>query len=369
MSDSARLLAVAELLVDDGRVATLGEIADSAAALAARLTRAGHARVSLVGPSGAVVTECPMNTERGWAPSQLEASISAGGTTGIIALAEPADGAFSDLDESMLDIIARRIESQVSALDLRQSESQASQLMRDAEVAGELQRALVTADRRETASVSAAGDLHPAGHVGGDLFDLLEVDGELVAVLADVSGKGSPASLLTAALLSTLQAQVQVIGAHPGALLAAVAAAMEGMLQRTGRIITLVIVAVDSRDGVLRIASAGHHPVFVATGGSIAVIRPTCPPLGVVPPSRDERVVEFPVGTMVLLASDGLVDQCDSWGVPFGMHELARAFAKLDGRAPSEVVSRLMKAVQRHAGQAPQDDDRAAVVLVSRSQP
>jgi serine phosphatase RsbU (regulator of sigma subunit) len=242
-------------------------------------------------------------------------------------------------------------------------------LMRDAQVAGELQRALVTADRRETPTASAAGDLRPACQVGGDLFDLLEVDGDLVAVIADVSGKGTPASLLTAALLSTVQGQVNVIGAHPGALLRAVGTAMEGMLHRTGRIVTLAIAAVDSRAGVVRIASAGHHPVFVDAGGTVTVIRPTCPPLGVVPPSADEQVVAFPVGTTILLASDGLVDQCDPWGIPFGMRQLADTFAKAPDHTPSEVVSHLLKAIKRHAGVAPQDDDRAAVVLVSRSRP
>ena len=368
MTDNARLIAVADLLVDEERLIDLDAIANAAAAQAARLTRAGHARVSLVGPSGAVVTEYPANPDRGWAPALLEASVSAGETTGIVSLADPVDGGFTDLDAWLLDIVARRIESQVGGLDLRQSEKHTTQLMRDAEVAGELQRALVTADRRETVTATAAGDLRPACQVGGDLFDLLEVDGDLVAVIADVSGKGAPAALLTAALLSTVQAQVTVIGARPAALLAAVSSAMEGMLHRTGRIVTLAIAAVDSRAGVVRIASAGHHPVFLASGGSVTVVRPTCPPLGVVPPSADEHVLDFPSGATVLLASDGLVDQCDPWGIPFGMRQLADSFAIAVGDAPSAIVAQLLKAIRTHAGVAPQDDDRAAVVFVSRSQ-
>jgi len=367
VTDVARLVAAVNLLVDEELLRDLDAIANSAAEQAARLTRAGHARVSLIGPSGAVVTEYPSNPERGWAPSLLEVTVSAGDTTGSVSLAEPVDGSFSELDAWLLEIVARRVEAQVVGLDLRQSDEHSRQMMRDAEVAGELQRALVSADRRETPTASAAGDLRPARQVGGDLFDLFEIDGDVVAVIADVSGKGAPAALLTAALLSTVQAQVNVIGARPGALLEAVGAAMEGMLQRTGRIVTLAIAAVDSRAGVVRIASAGHHPVFVATGGTASSIRPTCPPLGVVLPHADENVLDFPEGAAVLLASDGLVDQCDPWGIPFGMRQLAETFESALAPSPSVVVSRVLEAIRIYAGVAPQDDDCAAVVLVSRS--
>jgi len=365
--DLSRLIAVADLLADEEAARDPGAIARSAAVQAARLTRAGQARVHLVCAAGVVEAEYPEGQGGRRLPSALEAVVEVGRTQGEVGVAAPVDGAFTSLDSWLLEIVARRVESQLARLEVQRAEITAREVMRDAEVAGELQRALVTADRRETASARAAGDLRPARRVGGDLFDLLEADGELVAVVADVSGKGAPASLLTSALLATVQHQVNALGPHPARLLAAVDASIEGMLQRTGRIVTLVIAAVDSAAGTVRIASAGHHPVFVCVDGTVSTVRPTCPPLGVLPPRLEERVIDFPADSAVLLASDGLVDQCDVTGTPFGMERLASTFAEsLDSR-PSIVVARLLKAARRYAGLVPQEDDRAAVVITSRS--
>ena len=102
----------------------------------------------------------------------------------------------------------------------------------------------------------------------------------------------APAHLLTSAVLSTVHHHAALVGARPGRLLAAVARAMEPMLERTGRLVTLAIAGVDWRGGEARVASAGHHPVFVCSEGRSEVIRPTAPPLGVVLPGDDEALVD-----------------------------------------------------------------------------
>jgi serine phosphatase RsbU (regulator of sigma subunit) len=366
MPDVARLVAVVDLLVDDFRAFDRATIVSLAAEQAARLTRAGRACVAVEGPEMSFEAAYPRGTTEGPRVEILEADIEVGATTGKVRVAEPVDGEFSALDSWLVQIVARRVESQLRMVELHDADLVSKQVVHDAELAGRLQRALASADQLATSAASAVGDLRPARWVGGDVFDLIEADGDLVAVLADVSGKGAPASMVASALLFSVQHHVAALGSQPGRVLAAVGASMEKMFERSGRIATVVIAAVDSRAGVVRIASAGHHPVFVATGGHVVVVPATCPPLGVFVPRPQEHEFAFGSDSAVLLASDGLVDQCDPGEAPFGMERLAAAFAEVAAADPANAVASVLGEVQAHAAQAPQDDDRAAVVISGR---
>ena len=137
------------------------------------------------------------------------------------------------------------------------------------------------------------------------------------------------------------------------------------MLDRTGRLVTLVIAAVEPPSGELRIASAGHHPVLLAGTDSVDVIPATAPPLGVVIPGDEARVHTMEKDTALLLASDGLPDQCDTAGRPFGLENLRAALADRTANEPQTIADQLLTTVHRHADGAPQDDDQAVVVMTS----
>lgn len=362
MSDVARLIAVADLLVDEGRLLDRAGIAESAAEQVARLARAGYAHVVLAGPDGAVDAAYPGASPVG--DFGLEARIDGSSTVGSVRVAEPIDGSFSHLDAWLVEVVARRIESQLAVVDLHESKVSQAEVVRDAELAGELQRALVSAERCATPRAVASGRLLPARRVGGDLFDLIEVDGGLLAVVLDVSGKGAAASLLTAAVLSSVHHHAREVGVAPADVLQAVDASMAPMLDRTGRLVTLAVAGVTRRGGEVRIASAGHHPVLVRAADGAEAVPPTAPPLGVVRPGTDEAVVDFPEGASILMASDGIVDQRNPLGVPFGMDRLG---ALLDTRfsAPESLVRRVLDDVDTFAAGMPQDDDQALVVVTS----
>ncbi|MET2010102.1 PP2C family protein-serine/threonine phosphatase [Microbacterium chocolatum] len=227
-----------------------------------------------------------------------------------------------------------------------------------------VQRALSTSFGLAVGGVSAACDVREALGIGGDIVDLLEIDGHLLAVLADVSGKGSAASLVAAMLLASVQHHAPQVGARPGALLRAVDTSMRGVLDRTGTLVTLAIAAVDPRARVVRLASAGHHPVVLHAAGRATCLIPTCPPMGSVAVSSSEREVAFPPGAALTLASDGVTDQQDWRGREFGIAGLQRIVAS-GPREPRPAVDAILSAVDRHAGLGPVLDDRAVVVIRS----
>lgn len=227
-----------------------------------------------------------------------------------------------------------------------------------------VQRALSTRHELAVGTVSAACDVREALGVGGDVVDLLEIDGRLVAVLADVSGKGSAASLIAAMLLASVQHHAPQTGARPGELLMALDASMRGVLERTGKIVTVVVAAVDPFEQTVRIASVGHHPVLMRSADGGRPVPPTCPPLGTVSPCGAEYELAFPLGTTLALVSDGVTDQPDAHGTEFGLAGLDRVLATAH-RDPRVAVAEILESVDRHAGATPVFDDRAALIVRS----
>lgn len=245
-------------------------------------------------------------------------------------------------------------------------ERPASPSRRDsADHAAHVQHALSNTHDLSVGDVSASCDLRGALGVGGDIVDLIEIDGKVLAVLGDVSGKGGAASLIAAMILASVQHHAGQIGARPGALLIAVAASMSGVLDRTGTIVTLVVAAIDPAARTVCVASAGHHPVLLRTSGAPTWLLPTCPPLGVVPPCGAERSLPFGARATLVLASDGITEQPDGTGVEFGLDGLDRVVARSCHLDPRRVVAAVLASVEEHARWAPASDDRAVVIVTA----
>jgi serine phosphatase RsbU (regulator of sigma subunit) len=387
MSNSARLLAVCDLLTEEQGHLDLRTVIDSAAKQLAGLTRSEIGIVAVDGPNGLAVGSYPRSVSdadvrqmfeahrHGGPPQPLvsaagaEARVAAFGNEtawfGIVAAAGPIDGEFSMLDDWLVSVVARRVESQLALVDLHQQRVADAATVRDAELAGKLQQALMPAAPHRSGAFDIAGRLHPARHVAGDLYDVLSVGDDAVAIVADVSGKGVPASLLTASLHTAAAHAVTAEGIRPAAVLSSIDRQIAPLLDRTGRIVTVAIAATDTRAGTIRIASAGHHPVLVRTAGTARLVTPGAPPLGIGSFQAPEAVVAAMPGDLVLLASDGIVDQRRPDGAEYGIDRLLGAVAGLNTAQAGDLVDAVFGGVEEFAAGAFQDDDQTAVVMTA----
>ena len=229
--------------------------------------------------------------------------------------------------------------------------------------AARVQHALSTTDRLTVGSISAASHVNGLYGAGGDFVELIEADGRLIAVLGDVSGKGVAASLVAAVLLSSVQHHVAHLGAHPGVLMAAVDSSVRAMLDRTEALVTIAIAVVEPATHTVRIASAGHHPVMLASSTGVRRLGPTCPPLGAAHACASELAVEFEPGAALLLASDGITEQPNVHDGEFGLERLALIADEARRRTPVAAIARVLTAVDAHAGDAEPFDDRAVIVI------
>jgi serine phosphatase RsbU (regulator of sigma subunit)/anti-sigma regulatory factor (Ser/Thr protein kinase) len=191
--------------------------------------------------------------------------------------------------------------------------------------------------------------------VGGDWFDAIPLpDGRLGLVVGDVVGKGVQAASTMAQLRNALRA-FSLDRMKPSSTIARLNRLAEEVVETA--FATIVYAVVDPAAGVCRITSAGHPPLLVAypdrrveliEGGRGL-------PLGAGPDTRyGQAVVELPVGSVLLLYSDGLVERRGRT-IDEGLEELKRAAG--DGpREPEQLVEHIL---DRMVGEEERGDDIA----------
>jgi len=149
----------------------------------------------------------------------------------------------------------------------------------------------------------------PAAFVGGDLYDCIPLpDGSLLLYVADVAGKGLPASLVMAALWSRIRAESQA-HASLGGLLGAVNEALVELLDGD-MFATAVIGRYHPATGRLTFASAGHLPPLWLRGGNLLHSPATRGlPLGIVAGlSYEAQEIALEPGDAVLFITDGVTE-------------------------------------------------------------
>ncbi|MFN9511434.1 MAG: SpoIIE family protein phosphatase [Akkermansiaceae bacterium] len=177
------------------------------------------------------------------------------------------------------------------------------------ELAAAIQRSLLPPPHPPVCGVTATGHCESALSIGGDFYDLIPLEGRgCCFVIADVMGKGVASSMIAAVTRFAIRA----LGEHfdrPANVLELMARQLTGDLERLEMFVTVVVGVIDTVDGVIRIANAGHCPVIVTNPEGHMMIGPENPPLGIeAAPTYPERVIPLVRGTRLLAFTDGLID-------------------------------------------------------------
>jgi serine phosphatase RsbU (regulator of sigma subunit)/anti-sigma regulatory factor (Ser/Thr protein kinase) len=196
--------------------------------------------------------------------------------------------------------------------------------------------------------------------IGGDWYDVIAIDGRLVAIVGDVSGRGvAAASVMASARHSARVLATQ--GHTPAEILAGVNRLVA--LDAPERFATMVCVALDPATGAGVIASAGHPPpVVLAPDGSTTTL-PVVPglPVGTVDDSRFiETGFSLPRGGTLVAYTDGLIERRDQ-PIDIGIARLTAVLAGAGGSA-ADVADRVVHAL--HPARATDD---TAVLVVRRT--
>jgi serine phosphatase RsbU (regulator of sigma subunit) len=208
----------------------------------------------------------------------------------------------------------------------------------------------------------------PTRYGGGDFYDFLQLDsGEWMGVLADVSGKGIPAALLSSMVLGALGTEFRS-GTRSHEVLNRVNRLLcEKSL--ASQFVTLFLFSLRP-NGVGQFISAGHNPawLFRAGTGQIENLRADSPVLGVFAGAAyQERAFHLEKGDVLTVYSDGLTDAEDSAQEMLGEKRL-RDMIRQEGATGGEAVERaFLTAVAEFTQGRPQTDDITFMVIERRN--
>jgi phosphoserine phosphatase RsbU/P len=285
-------------------------------------------------------------------------------TVGVINLVgRTSEEPYTAGDLKLISAIASQIGAAVENGRLVQASLRQERLMREMELAHDLQLKLLpsTAQFADYAEVGAR--CIPADSVGGDFYHLFRLSGGRMGVLVgDVSSHGFSAALIMALTMSAVAINASD-GDPPADVLRRTHRALIDELENTEMFVTLVYTVLDPGAGTLTYANAGHHHAFrVTEEGETHRLEVTNPPLGMVDlDSYTEATMPWNAGKdLLFLFTDGLSDSLGR-GETEGERVLVDAVRKRLAQPVDAILDELFSAPD-----VPSDvpaDDRTAVLV------
>ena len=193
----------------------------------------------------------------------------------------------------------------------------------------------------------------PCLEIGGDLPDVYELDGQTYGVLADVSGKGISAGMLSAFVKAGFDKKQTSLARA----LSLLSSKFRELNLDERSYITVAAVRIDDREKKLRYAAAGHNaPILLKNGLGINEIESPAPPISNWMPDfvYEERELPFAKGDVLVLLTDGVTECANSAGEQFGIERAESVL--LQSRGAEDFIGKLKTALTVFSGGAFSDD-------------
>ena len=261
-------------------------------------------------------------------------------------------------DNDQLVAIVRKYALPASEPTARTDEQEsADKYARDMKIARKVQSQLFPRKTPELETLEYSGHCRPAGVVGGDYYDFMDLaPGRIALVLADIAGKGVGAALMMANLQATLRSHSELVLEDLASL---VTEANRLFFEATSpeHYATLFLGEYDDRSRRLSYVNCGHvSPILLRQNGQLDHLPSTATVLGMFSELTSEvgQVELGPEDTLVAY-SDGVTDAENVDGQPFGetrLVSLVRQCAHLDvASLPGSITEALT-----HSAFPPDDD-------------
>src|ERR1700694_4703127 len=289
---------------------------------------------------------------------------------GVLAIANSSMSApFSQSDFVVFKSIAEQSAFALYNAIIYSVANEKKRLDHDLEIARDIQRVLLPAEPPSVNGFEISGINVPARQVSGDYFDYIKVDEERLGVaIADVSGKGVPASLIMAICRSVLRSQAAQ-NPSPADVLRKVNRQLYPDIKEDMFISMAYLILDHARNGVT-LARAGHDAplLYKRASQTVTPLKPHGMVVGVDSGDVFDRLttdvtVSLERNDCILLYTDGITEALDNEGNEFGLERTIASVQSSAKEGAQAMVTRLIDDLRSFVGSTPQNDDITMIAI------
>ena len=234
---------------------------------------------------------------------------------------------------------------------------------RELSIAKKIQESFLPKERPKFPGMDVAAKMSTARQVGGDLYDFVKMgESRLGIMIGDVAGKGVPAALYMAKVVSEFKSYVGEDLASQAILkLNKQLCAESG----SGLFVTLAYAIFDINTGILNYSSGGHLPMIRVKASSEAILidPKEGTPLGLFEGEFSEEKIKFEKGDKFVLYTDGVTEAFNSKGGMFGQDRLVSLLKNNAGLNAEETVDLVQNEVKKFEVKNKQHDDITVIAI------
>lgn len=272
---------------------------------------------------------------------------------------------FSENDMEELVSLAAAAAMRIRNIALAEDAAKRAVLEKELALARQIQMTLLPAELPAVPGFELRASNIPTREVSGDLYQvqLRREDRECVVLLADVSGKGMAASLLTASLEALAAGPIEV-GHPPDGICSRLS---RRLYARTSaeRYATGFVAVLHTGSGRFCYTNAGHNPaLLVRASGEHEELKATGLPLGLMPTAdyeREERTLG--AGDLVVIYTDGVTEAANRAGEEYGLDRLLELSRAHMASGVQALADALQSDLDAFADGVPFGDDRTFLLL------
>jgi sigma-B regulation protein RsbU (phosphoserine phosphatase) len=283
---------------------------------------------------------------------------------GVLNLESNRPSAFNKKSLELITAFASHGAITIERAKLHRNMLENQRLQEQLDIARQIQVTFLPKENPRIPGYDIAGVNIPSGEVGGDYFDFIKIiDHHTGIAIADVAGKGIPASLIMASFRASLIAEIRNNYA-----IRVICKKVNSLIYESverGNYVTAVYGVLDSKNDIFTFSNCGHnHPIMLKAGGRVEFLKEGGLALGIVQDTDyEERPIFLQSGEMILFYTDGVTEAKNKKGEDFGVERLIALIRKSRMLSAPALLQKIYDEVKSFAAETHIFDDLTMVAI------
>ncbi|OQY10416.1 MAG: hypothetical protein B6I29_01415 [Marinitoga sp. 4572_148] len=273
-------------------------------------------------------------------------------------------GIFTAGNRKIMESVAEQIAFSYDTLDFLNKKIEQEKLDEQLRIASEIQKSLLPKEIPQIENVDISAFYRPAYDIGGDYYDVVDLEDKIFLVLADVSGKSVPAALIMTSFRSILRHELE-----KNSDLTTVISNLNDYISKEipqDRFVTAIFMMLDYKNKTIEMINCGHNPTLIIKDEELLTFEAEYMPIGIMEGFIFEsQQLDYNNYVNIALYTDGITEARNEESEEFELERLIEGFKSNADKSSKEIVSAIIERLDEFVGKAAQHDDTTLMIIKS----